>query len=63
MKALLLALLAALALSACERPGDFCDVYMSTAFDDPAVALQVVQLDRLAAESMAVNEDSYSRCP
>ncbi len=56
-----LSLIAFLGLSACAKPGDFCDVYLPVLFER-SVAEAVVKGDREAALNVAANQAAWSEC-
>jgi hypothetical protein len=56
-------LLAATSLSACQPTvGGFCAAYMPVGPLNDEAATALIQHDRSAAESIAVNEETYQEC-
>ena len=51
-----------LLVGSCTAPGSFCAAYVPVGLND-AAAWAVIDLDRDAAENIAVNEDTYRQCP
>lgn len=52
-----------LLLTACSTdPGDFCDLYQDVDITSEEAAQALVQFDRPAAESIAVNEATAESC-
>lgn len=51
-----------LLVGSCVGPGSFCSSYLPVGLND-AAAWAVIDLDRDAAENIAVNEGTYRDCP